>query len=207
MPRGFSYIITRDFGFAPNPFQGVLTLATCKPKIRKSAQVGDYLIGNSTKATGNKLIYMAKVEEVITFDQYWDDSRFHNKKPVMNGSFKTLYGDNIYHHEGEEWIQANSHHSKEDGLVNHANLDSDTRISDQVLICPKFFYLGASMIDIPLAFSNCVHHGIGHHVVSEEECKSLWHYLEANYPEGGLIDYPNLFRAFKRYNGKEKHNP
>ena len=70
MARGFSYIITRDFGFAPNPFQGVLTLATCKPKIRKAAQVGDYLIGNSNKATGNKLISMSKVDDITTFDQY-----------------------------------------------------------------------------------------------------------------------------------------
>ena len=33
----FSYVITHDSGFAPNPFGGFLTLATCKPKIRKSA--------------------------------------------------------------------------------------------------------------------------------------------------------------------------
>lgn len=202
MSRGLSYIITRDFGFAPNPFQGVLTLATCKPRIRKSAEVGDYLIGNSPKATGNKLIYMAKVDEIITFDQYWTDPRFQNKKPVMNGSFKTLYGDNIYHHEAGEWIQANSHHSQENGLVNHANLDRDTSTTDRVLICPKFFYLGASMIDIAEQFPSCIYQGRGHRTVTEEECKALWQFLENNYPEGGLIDYPNLFRSFTRYNGK-----
>ena len=134
MAGGFSYIITRDFGFAPNPFHGVLTLATCKPKIRKAAQVGDYLIGNSNKANGNKLIYMAKVDEITTFDQYWVDPRFQCKKATMNGSFKTLYGDNIYHHEGEKWIQANSHHSLENGMENHANLERDTGITDQVLM-------------------------------------------------------------------------
>lgn len=202
MSRGFSYIITRDFGFAPNPFQGILTLATCKPKIRKSAQVGDYLIGNSPKASGNKLIYMAKVEEVTTFDNYWSDPRFQNKKPVMNGSFKTLYGDNIYHHEGGQWIQANSHHSKEDGLVNQANLDRDTGTTDHVLICPRFFYLGASMIDFADQFPSCVYYGRGHHTVPDEDCQALWQYLEQIYPEGGLIDYPNLFRSFTRYNGE-----
>ena len=202
MSRGFSYIITRDFGFAPNPFQGILTLATCKPRIRKSAQVGDYLIGNSPKASGNKLIYMAKVEEVTNFDNYWTDFRFQNKKPVMNGSFKTVYGDNIYHRDGDLWIQANSHHSKEDGLVNHANLARDTGITDQVLICPRFFYLGTAMIDFAGLFPSCVHYGIGHHIVPEEDCLALWQYLEQIYPKGGLIDYPNLFRAFTRYNGE-----
>ena len=120
----------------------------------------------------------------------------------MNGSFKTLYGDNIYHHEGEQWIQANSHHSKEDGLVNYANLERDTGTTDHVLICPRFFYLGTAMIDFGDRFSSCVHYGIGHHTVSEEDCMALWQYLEQIYPEGGLIDYPNLFRAFTRYNGK-----
>ncbi|MFH1865797.1 MAG: hypothetical protein ABIK85_07930, partial [Candidatus Eisenbacteria bacterium] len=38
--RLFSYIVARDYGFAPNPFCGVCTLATCKPKIRESASVG-----------------------------------------------------------------------------------------------------------------------------------------------------------------------
>lgn len=202
MARGFSYIITRDFGFAPNPFHGVLTLATCKPKIRKAAQIGDYLIGNSNKGTGNKLIYTAIVDEILTFDEYWNDDHFQCKKPTMNGSFKTLYGDNIYHHENGEWIQANSHHSLENGLVNHANLDKDTGTTDRVLICREFFYLGTSMIDIAERFPNCVHHIIGHHQVAEADCKALWQYLEEKYPEKGLIDVPNLFRSFIRYNGK-----
>lgn len=179
-----------------------MTLATCKPKIRKAAQVGDYLIGNSNRATGNKLIYMAKVAEITTFDQYWVDPRFQCKKATMNGSFKTLYGDNIYHHEGEKWIQANSHHSLENGLENHANLQKDTGITDHVLICPEFFYLGQSMINVPDMFPNCVHRYIGHHEVTEEECLALWHYLEEAFPDRGLIDVPNLFRSFTRYNGK-----
>ena len=202
MSRGLSYIITRDFGFAPNPFHGVLTLATCKPSIRKSAKVGDYLMGNSPKATGNKLIYMAKVDEIITFDQYWNDPRFQCKKPTMNGSFKTLYGDNIYHHDGEDWVQADSHHSLENGLVNHSNLDRDTGKTDKVLICNEFFYLGQSMIDISEQFPLCIKKGRGHRTVPEDDCIKLWAYLNKHYPCGGLIDVPNLFRAFTRYNGK-----
>lgn len=61
MAKGYSYVVARDFGFAPNPFNGFLTLATCKPKIRKWAQVGDFVIGNANKQLNNKLIYMMKV--------------------------------------------------------------------------------------------------------------------------------------------------
>lgn len=31
----YSYVVAHDFGFAPNPFDGLCTLATCKPDIRK----------------------------------------------------------------------------------------------------------------------------------------------------------------------------
>ena len=144
---------------------------------------------------------MARVAEITTFDSYWNDSRFQNKKPIMNGSFKTLYGDNIYFHENDEWIQADSHHSRENGIVNRANLERDTGITDKVLICNQFFYLGASMIEISNDYPDCIHRYVGHHIVSEADCIKLWEFLMAKYPEGGLIDYPNLFRSFTRYAG------
>ena len=41
----YSYIVKRDYGFAPNPFYGYCTLATCKPVIRKHAEIGDIIVG------------------------------------------------------------------------------------------------------------------------------------------------------------------
>lgn len=38
--RLFAYKMTHDTGFAPNPFWGYLTLATCKPKIREKKRRG-----------------------------------------------------------------------------------------------------------------------------------------------------------------------
>ena len=43
----YSYIVTTDSGFAPNPFHGYLTLACCKPMIRRTVQVGDVVVGLS----------------------------------------------------------------------------------------------------------------------------------------------------------------
>ncbi|MCY4463553.1 MAG: hypothetical protein OXC26_24640 [Albidovulum sp.] len=51
----YIYVVDRDFGFAPNPFHGVRTLACCKPGIRSPAQVGDWVFGVGGKrlnATG-----------------------------------------------------------------------------------------------------------------------------------------------------------
>ena len=125
----FSYVVSRDFGFAPNPFFGFCTLATCKPKIRKDAKVGDWIIGtNSTiKKNPKHLIFAMKVEEKIAFNEYWTDPRFINKRPILSGSRKYQYGDNIYHKENNEWYQLPSHHSEEDGSPNQLNIKTDTQ--------------------------------------------------------------------------------
>lgn len=203
MTRVFSYIVKRDYGFAPNPFYGTLTLATCKPRIRKLANVGDFIIGNATASEENKLIFMAKISEVMTFDTYWTSPLFQPKKPVMNGSLKKLYGDNIYHHDQNgTWIQENSHHSLADGSVNTDNLHRDTSTTDRVLICKDFFYFGKSMFHVPKEYTSCIHKWIGHHCPDFSIAQKLWNYLKTHYPDGGKIDQPKLFEHFKRYDGK-----
>lgn len=203
MAKAFSYIVARDYGFAPNPFYGVLTLATCKPIIRKTAGVGDFIIGCSNKSMGNKLIYMAKVSEILTFDNYWNDPRYSKKKPVMNGSLKTLYGDNIYHHDSEgNWMQEDSHHTNNDGTINLYNLERDTGSTDKVLICNEFVYLGKSMISVPDEYDSCIYKCRGFCHPDYDDAKLLWDYLKAHYPVGGKIDVPNQFNNFKRYDGK-----
>lgn len=202
MKKAFSYIVKRDYGFAPNPFYGVLTLATCKQRIRKAAGIGDFIIGNADSEHGHKLIYMAKVSEVLTYDQYWEDKRFGRKKPVMNGSLKKMYGDNIYHRgTNGKWIQEDSHHANNDGTVNTHNLDRDTGITDHILVCNEFVYLGRSMVDLPSEYDSCIHRGINHHCPDYDDAQKLWDYLKAQYPDGGKIDQPNQFSRFERYDG------
>lgn len=202
MARTFSYIVKRDYGFAPNPFYEALTLATCKPIIRKGANIGDLIIGNADSAHGNQLIYMAKVSKVMTFDQYWNDPRFRCKKPIMNGSKKKLYGDNVYHHgEDGEWIQEDSHHANNDGTVNMSNLKHDTRTTDRVLVCSEFVYLGRSMISLPIEYESCICRNRGHHCPDHGTAQKLWDWLLAKYPGGGKIDQPNQFDKFERYDG------
>lgn len=150
----YTYAITRDFGFAPNPFHGLCTLATCKPGIRKSAKVGDWVmgIGGSTlRSVKRKCILLMKVSEKVSFQDYWDQERFSLKKPVRNGSRVQMLGDNIYHrHENGGWRQEDSHHSNPDGTPNTVNLSRDTGQTDQVLVSNYFLYFGdqAQAVDL-----------------------------------------------------------
>jgi len=147
----FSYKISRDYGFAPNPFHGVCTLATCKPKIRKSATPGDIIVGCGS--SGNKLagrvIYVLRVSGKCSFQEYWDTERFAAKRPAFKANLSRAYGDNIYHHDAEgRWVQERSHHSFADGTVNEDNLSTDTS-SDNVLWGEEFSYFGRDPPPIP----------------------------------------------------------
>ncbi len=43
MARFYRYVLAHDNGTAPCPQNGLLTLATCKPAIRKTASAGDLI--------------------------------------------------------------------------------------------------------------------------------------------------------------------
>lgn len=149
--RLFTYVVARDFGFAPNPFGGACTLATCKPDIRRQAAVGDWVAGIASKAekATPSLIYAMRVDEAMTYEAYWADPRFAHKKPERSSSLRHAYGDNIYSRDATgKWMQADSHHSLKDGSINPRNVTNDTQ-ANRVLIGWKFAYWGVNAIPIP----------------------------------------------------------
>jgi hypothetical protein len=185
--RLFSYIVARDYGFAPNPFHGYCTLATCKPKIRAGAAIGDWVVRTGAKTKydlAGHLIYAMKVGEILDFDAYWNAPRFFCKQPVLNGSLKVIYGDNIYHRNGRRWEQANSHHSLEDGRRNPKNIARDTSVN-RLLIARKFVYFGSAAPVIPGRFrpyrptgEDACCPGQGHRVMSHQLATALETWLE-----------------------------
>lgn len=155
--RLYSYIIARDYGFAPNPFYGMCTLATCKPEIRKHCAVGDWVMGTGSSSQEQRpghLVYIMCVSETMPFDDYWEDPRFLLKRPNLRGSLKQAFGDNIYHRSGDAWVQLPSHHSLHDGHANPVNVERDTRVN-RVLVANRFVYWGANAPKIPARFRRC----------------------------------------------------
>ena len=49
MKRLYSYVLRFDDGAAPNPFWQTCTLAICKPAIRRTSRIGDWVIGTGSK--------------------------------------------------------------------------------------------------------------------------------------------------------------
>jgi len=199
----FSYIIARDYGFAPNPFGLYCTLATCKPDIRNQAVIGDLIVGTgSVKYNAkNKLVYAMYVDDKITFDEYWKDKKYEYKKPILNGSLKQMYGDNIYHFSSKRnvWLQANSHHSKPDGSTNMYNLKRDLK-SKNVLISQHFWYFGKIAPTIPSKLNDICIKGRGYKSSFTPDLINEFIKWLNNYSMGYKGD-PNQFDLFRRYNG------
>lgn len=200
----FSYVVARDYGFAPNPFHGYCTLAACKQKIRESANVGDWIVGFAPRCKAErKVVYLMCVNEKISFNEYWQDERFALKKANVNSTLIRFFGDNIYHQENQVWVQENSHHSYIDGTTNEINLRND--VSGRfVLISSDFYYFGEMPIVIPANIDiNSLLIRRGHKRQDDaDEFMPLVTYIRENYSRNFIYNVPHKFRRRHRYKGR-----
>jgi hypothetical protein len=132
----YSYVVEHDTGRAPNPYFGVCTLCRCKyrsspgkPKnVVELAKKGDWIVGtggaNRRRSAGHgKLVYAMRVDEKLTRKKYYADPRFAKKRVE-----KSPQGDN------------------------EPPGGSFEACEQFALISRRFYYFGASAIDIPRRF-------------------------------------------------------
>jgi hypothetical protein len=190
----FSYVVEHDLGFAPNPFHGVCTLACCKPHIRKGARLGDYVLGTGAckPELQGHLIYWMRVDEILTFDEYWSDRRFRRKKPEMSGTTHQRFGDNIYHrgHDGA-FCQVDSFHSNDDGRPSLGDIKRDTGKTDSLLVSREFAYWGRSAIQLPREMQCLVKKGPGYKRHFTAPQLELWFEWLKAHPERGYFAEPS----------------
>lgn len=152
-----TYRLDHDLGFAPNPFFGWCTLACCMPLIRKHAAQGDIIIGMAgagRRGLGRifpQLIYWMRVDEALSFDDYWRDARFHEKRPQIPGPKLRMVGDRTYrHYAGEhEWrFDRSMHHIPGKGSSGGSHVHLDTSV-DRLLVGQSFTYWGGAGPPLP----------------------------------------------------------
>jgi hypothetical protein len=141
--RVWSYVITTDRGSAPNFEAPAVTLTVCKPRIRRSARVGDVVLAFNGKRLSKKphsLRWAGVVSEVIPLEQYWANSRFRGKRPD-----KSLTPDNIYRIDGSTWHQVpNATHDE-------GNIATDLS-GRNALVFGEAWYFGDTQPELPDVF-------------------------------------------------------
>ena len=150
MPTLYTYCISSDSGFAPNPYHGICTLATCKPVVRRTASVGDWIaaFGSTNSPIGDislKIVMIMRVTDKMTMKDYdvHCSSELPQKIPTIDSpNYINRVGDCIYDYSrGSEPKQRKSLHSEK-----HMAADLS---GECVLLSDHFWYFGDRPIDVP----------------------------------------------------------
>lgn len=149
-PRIFRYVVRQDRGGSPDPFHGWCSLAVCKPQIRRSARVGDWILGLRSRHN-DQVIYAMRLDEVMSLGDYWADSRFIAKRSGGDGP-----PDNFYREVANGVIQrvANALHDEKEATRDIAGLNA--------LVSCHFWYFGGQSPTLPTELVHLVHSGQGH---------------------------------------------
>jgi hypothetical protein len=164
MTKLYTYCIPCDDGAAPNPFWGTCTLTICKPAIRRTAEIGDWIVGTGSKHSpigdiSNKMVYAMRVSKVMTMQEYdtWTAATLPEKiSDTNNPDVRRKLGDSIYDFSTTPPTQRVGVH----GL---GNRPTDLR-GLNALLSDHFFYFGDVPQQLPPNLLGIVHHTQGHRV-------------------------------------------
>lgn len=201
----YSYKLKHDSGFAPNPFGRTLTLATCKPGIRKTKQRGEWVAGFTSKfltkgrdAVGSeRLIYLMKVGDTPYFREYFNDEKFKDKIPPQDKNDVRLEGaeravaeagDNIYEPFSGRINALNSADFKQLENKNHPpphHIVNDLS-GERVLIADEFYYFGRCALELPDEIRPKVPRGPTRYGVlsSQAQTERFIEFIRKNYKPG-----------------------
>jgi hypothetical protein len=137
MGRIYYYKLTHDAGAAPCVQRGMLSLAICKPIMRKSAEVGDLIFGFTANSLDpqNRLIYAARITKKLPDGEYYD------------GKFTSRH-DCIYSFGSGRYVRRTNanFHDKPSDLTHDLGRHPEYRRAN-VLLSTDFRYFGVNGTD------------------------------------------------------------
>jgi len=123
--RIYIYKLTCDNGGAPCVHDNLLSLAICKPMIRRSAKPGDLIFGfaaNSLHAD-NRLIYAAALTDNLSCGAYFLDERFIRRPDCIyalrRGRFYRRPGARFHHGPGDIIHDLGEHYERANVLISN----------------------------------------------------------------------------------------
>jgi Nucleotide modification associated domain 2 len=155
----YFYKLIADSGGAPCVTGELLSLAICKPMIRKTANEGDLIFGfaaNSLNRT-NPLIFAARVTQKLCNGKYFKDVQYDQREDCVY-----RFGDGRY-----EWKPGSKHHGPGDLVHDLGSPPKYPRAN--VLLSADFRYFGKTGTDeyksrFPLVCQAIEQLGRGHRV-------------------------------------------
>ncbi len=161
----FSYRVRFDHGSAPNPFWGVCTLVICKPRVRRRARVGDWVVGTGSAHTpagdlSGAVVYAMQVTRTLSRAGYdaWS-ARHPRKRPdPSHPDPRQAFGDSIYDFSTDPPMVRPGVHTEA-----HRAHDLSGR---RALLSRRFVYFGRRAEPLPPHLLGVVKDGPGHRSAS-----------------------------------------
>jgi hypothetical protein len=175
MTRLFRYILTHDRGMAPCIDDDRLSLAVCKPRIRASAKVGDWVAGFCSvsgkperKKPRGMLAYIGRVAEKLDVGEY---ERRHGKR--ADAIYRELE-DGFFHRKRPEY--------HDEARKIRRDLRADVLVFER----RETWYFGDRPVLLPDEFHALCAEGIGHKVngATEPQIERLVTWLRERSPPG-----------------------
>jgi hypothetical protein len=209
-PRLFSYILRIDDGAAPNPFWRLCTLTICKPKLRKIAEHGDWIIGTGSKSVqqkdskfkdySNHLIYAMKItcKKLLKDYDIYCKTKLKNKIPKYYNrtDYRLRMGDCIYDYsKGNSPILRPSVHKEK-------NIETDLS-GIYTLLSGHFYYFGDRPVLIPTELKDIIKRNQGHKKIENQELIDKFIKWISQYKRNKLYGKPQLKYKCEVLTGKE----
>lgn len=200
MSKLYSYCVKNDAGAAPNPFWGICTLVICKPVIRRSAQVSDWIVGlgSANSPVGDmsdRVVYAMKVANKMTMEEYDQFCREKHPKKIPNWrghDYRLRVGDCIYDFsEGHPPKLRLSVHDK-------SNRKGDLG-GQYALLSTHFYYFGDKPVELPGDLHPIIKHGQGHKSdANDPYMEQFVEWVETKFKVNKLYGEPQLKARFVR---------
>ena len=204
----YSYVLRFDFGDAPNPYGGVCTLTICKPAIRRTAQVGDWIIGTGSKHSpvgdiSDYLVYAMRVSEKLTMAEY--DLRCRKaltiKMPGHRAHRKqreNLAGDSLY-----DFSEAGKPRHRGGYMHQEPKMQERDWSGVYALLSNEFYYFGSEPRAMPLNLLPLIKRGQNHYrKTSVSEIKAFETWLKQEGFERNKIYADPQSPAWKQYDSQ-----
>jgi hypothetical protein len=199
--RLYSYCLRYDGGAGPNPYWGICTLVLCKPAIRRTAEIDDWIVGlgSANSPIGDisgYVVYAMKVTEKMTMREYdqFCLTNYPKKIPDWRSRiYSRRMGDSLYDYS------VGSIPKMRWGVHNKANEEHDLS-GIYALISKHFYYFGDHPIKLPINLRPIIRDTQGHKVdLNQPYFESFVNWIESlNYRPNKIMGNPQLKKGLSR---------
>lgn len=207
----YSYVLRYDDGAAPNPYWGTCTLTICKPDIRRSASVGDWVVGTGSKNTklkdgrtydfSDSVVYAMKITSKLSLQEYDDFVRTNIPEKIpkwISRDFQLRMGDCLY-----DFSVSQRSPRQRKGVHQIQHMPKDLR-GIYALLSKRFYYFGEEPRPLPNDLLKIIRRGQKHLVFDDPAIITRFEKWISQFTRNRIYADPQLRYAFDPLAGRSE---